>query len=251
MQKTKNDWGREAFDSYQKAAKNNLRPSLENYHELVGWDKIKHQHRFGYITGLIPKLKGIDAVLDVGCGSGIYVHHFKKLGKTARGIDFSPAQIKNCWRIFGLTADEAKVGNILHIDEPDGSYDLVMSIGTHLIVGNAGKGKAEKAIDELVRVSRRYILIDWGNSDWPFNFRYPSPTQKIWSRQFLKHICKKHHLRVLKEKRFNLKSWLNAICQLPFLQWTNWLHMDSVMLLEKIRPISFPSPHAEAHPSSV
>lgn len=215
------------FQDYQKCARKKLKADKSNYHQLVGWAEIKHKHRFEYVTSIFPDVK---TALDVGCGSGIYVDWMLKKGIDAKGIDFSPEQISNCRTIFHLSRKQVKVGNILFINEKDNSYDLVMSVGTHIIVGNSGPDLAERAINELVRVSKRYVLIDFGNAHWIFNFRYPSPTQKIWSRAYLAHICKKHNLRVVKERKFNMKSWLNAICNLPF---QNFLHMDSVVLLEK------------------
>jgi ubiquinone/menaquinone biosynthesis C-methylase UbiE len=67
------------------------------------------------------------SVLDVGCGTGDFVQLFDPRRTRYLGIDISENMIAECRRLF--PAHEFKVGDGDSLDAPDGSVDLVLSIG--------------------------------------------------------------------------------------------------------------------------
>ncbi len=65
--------------------------------------------------------KGLDNILDVGCGQGAFLNHLKANGKTACGIDLSVEQITVCLS-FSLDA------KAIALKEVTSKYDCVTAI---------------------------------------------------------------------------------------------------------------------------
>ena len=100
-------------------------------------------------------------VLDVGCGEGFTIQylydHYPQID--FQGIDLSQKTIaiakeNNPYAKFS-------VGSITEIPYPDSSFDLVIcsEVLEHL-------ENPEKALIELIRVSRRYLLLTVPNEPW-------------------------------------------------------------------------------------
>lgn len=62
-------------------------------------------------------------ILDIGCGPGLYVNKFEKLGHTCLGIDFSPASIEYAQKTCQNTS--FVLGDVREVDYGTG-FDLVM-----------------------------------------------------------------------------------------------------------------------------
>ncbi len=69
----------------------------------------------------------IESVLDVGCGTGDFAQLFDPARTRYLGIDISEAMIAECRRLF--PSHEFRVADGDSIAAPDGSVDLVLSIG--------------------------------------------------------------------------------------------------------------------------
>jgi ubiquinone/menaquinone biosynthesis C-methylase UbiE len=73
------------------------------------------------------------SVLDAGCGGGRYTGAWRILGaKPATGLDISPANITDARgraAAAGLRGVEFREGNVLSLDVPDNSFDIVFSNG--------------------------------------------------------------------------------------------------------------------------
>lgn len=221
------------YQHYQKTAKIGLKDNLENYNKIVSWNKTKHEHRLNFVIPTINKLKKeIKTILDVGCGSGLYISLLKKEGYKIKGIDFSPNQIENCKQFFGLNNKEVSVGNILNIKYLNKSFDLVISLGTHFLLGD-DKSNVNKAIEELSRVSKRYILIDFSNSNFILNLNSKKPYGTIWTKKLLGKICSSNKLKIISLKKFAIRKELNWLAQSKLAGWTNLFNEYSVILLEK------------------
>jgi len=65
-------------------------------------------------------------LLDIGCGPGLYIEQFAKLGYECTGIDFSPASIRHAEEIIGRRARLIE-GDIRTADFDNG-YDLAVML---------------------------------------------------------------------------------------------------------------------------
>ncbi len=211
------------YNQYQESAKKELDKDLDNYSEIVCWNKTKYEHRLSFMLDLAKRLD-FSTVLDVGCGSGIYIKKLKELGLDVKGIDFSPNQIKNCETFFNLKKD-VKVGSILEIEYKNNSFDLVFSMGTHLLVEDISQ-----AINELVRVSKKYIVIDISNATFLFN---KDKTKKKWTRKYISNLLKNNDLKKVSEQKFAIHKALNKLTQSKLLGWTNLFNEYSIIVLKR------------------
>jgi len=98
------------------------------------------------ILSLLPP--SIESILDVGCGDGFNTNALPA-EITVVGMDISAEALKHLRR-------ETRLGSVNDIPFPDRSFDLVMASA---VIEHVSEVDYPKAIDELRRVARRYILI--------------------------------------------------------------------------------------------
>ncbi len=97
-------------------------------------------------------------ILDVGCGEGFTLNYLQKhkIGKRLEGIEYSDDAITLGKKLYpSLTF---KKGNIYKLPYKDNSFDLVVctEVLEHL-------DNPRKAYKELIRVSKRFILLSVPN----------------------------------------------------------------------------------------
>lgn len=90
--------------------------------------------------------------LDIGCGTGELVKYLRRLGIDAHGIELSHYALE--------IADSdskpfLKQGDIINLPYESGQFDLVLSFD---VFEHVGRSKIKRAIEESVRVSRKYVL---------------------------------------------------------------------------------------------
>lgn len=89
-------------------------------------------------------------VLDVGCGPGLLVPDLLSRGFDFWGVDAAPNMIKECQANFGnLPAAHFSVGDAVHLDFPEGSFDMVICAG---VIDHIRDYR--QAIAEMLRVLR-------------------------------------------------------------------------------------------------
>jgi ubiquinone/menaquinone biosynthesis C-methylase UbiE len=99
-------------------------------------------------------------ILDVGCGTGFVACRFAELGHTVTGVDLSPQMIDRARykaRQAALQID-FRVGDAVHLDFLDTSYDLV--VARHVIWSLP---EPKRGVEEWLRVLRpggRLALIE-------------------------------------------------------------------------------------------
>lgn len=106
------------------------------------------------LTYIVAKLK-FSSVLDVGCGMGFQLLGFLKSGKDVRGIEVCDYLLDNFLKVFVQT-DLVRKARIQQIPFNAETFDLVYctDVLEHLV-----EGDVDVAIEELVRVSRKYIFV--------------------------------------------------------------------------------------------
>lgn len=115
----------------------------------------------------------IDSVLDVGCGEGFTLARFKKekIGKVYEGIEADDVAIELSKKLYPSL--NIKKGDIYTLPYKSNFFDLVVctEVLEHL-------DEPRKAYKELIRVSRKYILLSVPNEPW-FTFQRMARFQNI------------------------------------------------------------------------
>lgn len=176
-----------ATDNYKKHTSNNL---LKKYF-------IKNF--FNAVLKDLSTLK-IDSVLDVGCGEGFTLKKLKEegIGETYQGIDYSEKAIE----IGKKENPDLKLqsGDVYDLKFKDNSFDLVISTEVFEHLDNP-----EKALKEIKRVSKKYILLSVPNEPWFYLFNYTQWGKDIghinkWSSKDFEKFIKSNSLKILRKK---------------------------------------------------
>ena len=118
----------------------------------------------------------IDSVLDVGCGEGFTLDRLQKekIGKTFEGIEYDETAVALARKMVPKIT--IKQGDIYKLPYKSNSFDLVLctEVLEHL-------EEPKKAYKELLRVSRKYVLISVPNE--PF-----FTIQRIGRLQNVRHL---------------------------------------------------------------
>lgn len=160
-------------------------------------------------VGLLEKYVVGEKVLDIGCGTGIYVDYLAKKGKKATGVDFVKEFIDYAKKHY---QGEFLVANAYKLPFKDKLFDTVImfDILEHL-------ENEEKALKEAQRVGRERIILI-----------VPRKTDEILKAHGLifQHHIDSTHLRYYTKKRLKALARKTKI---------------STLELKKIRPVSIKS----------
>lgn len=109
-----------------------------------------------FLKTVIETLKtlGVGSILDVGCGEGFTLMRLKKekIGTKLEGVDAVKASVEMGLKLHPeLTL---KMGDTYHLKYADDSFDIVLctEVLEHL-------AKPSDALKELIRVSKKYVLV--------------------------------------------------------------------------------------------
>lgn len=172
----------------------------DNYSKHTSKNPLKQFFINNFFNSLFSVLKDlqIDTVLDVGCGEGFTLSKLKenKIGKKYEGIDASREAIyigKKQYPELNL-----KEGNIYKLDYKDNSLDLVIctEVLEHL-------ENPEKALRELLRVSKKYLIISVPNEPFFYLFNYTQWGKDIghinkWTSRGFTKLVKRQKVKILK-----------------------------------------------------
>jgi ubiquinone/menaquinone biosynthesis C-methylase UbiE/uncharacterized protein YbaR (Trm112 family) len=109
---------------------------------------------------VINELKKLEfnSIFEAGCGFGWNIKRFKQEFPKAKvgGLDFSHTQLFNAKNNY-IKNDEIILteGDITRMPFQDNAFDVGFSLGVFM---NINKSKIDRAIDEMIRVCKKYIV---------------------------------------------------------------------------------------------
>jgi len=112
----------------------------------------------GSLVKTLHHLRDCKSILDVCGGTGRIARYLVKLGHDVKVVDLSEDML-DIARRKGLRVE---IQDARHLDEQKASYDAVICLGNSL-GGIPSKDGRMQAIKEMVRVSRKYVIIDCTN----------------------------------------------------------------------------------------
>ncbi|MFA7628074.1 MAG: class I SAM-dependent methyltransferase [Candidatus Dojkabacteria bacterium] len=131
---------------------------IKHYDRKELWEKLKqsqdNKERIEKTARMIPE--DVTSIADIGCGNGLFLRYINDNLEIDDlvGVDFSEKAMEE------LKLDK-KVGDITNIPLGNNSYDLVSALE---VLEHLDLDEYQRAREELIRVSRGYILVST-----PFN----------------------------------------------------------------------------------
>jgi len=107
-------------------------------------------------------IKKNDAVLDVGCGTGVVAITAARAGAKVSALDLSPTLIEHARKNVSIAnvAVDLRVGDVESLPYPDNAFDAVLSQFGHMFAP-----RPQIAIQEMLRVLKPGGIITF--STWP------------------------------------------------------------------------------------
>lgn len=174
--------------------------TTDNYRKHTSKNPLKIVFSANFKRDLISLIAPLNPqkILDAGCGEGFTLQSLYelKIGKTLEGIDFSKEAIEIGKKQYPHL--NIKTGDIYNLPYKDNSFDLVIctEVLEHL-------ENPQNAINELKRVSSKYILFTVPNEPWwmLFNFTKWGRQKEIghinhWSSSSFRKLLEKSGLKV-------------------------------------------------------
>jgi ubiquinone/menaquinone biosynthesis C-methylase UbiE len=104
------------------------------------------------------------SILDVGCGTGVYLEMYHKFECSLHGIDTSPAMLKVARERLGDDADLRNV-DASKIPHQDGFFDLVLSMLVLHEMEDVVRNAVLQEMKRVVKPDGRILLIDFHVGD--------------------------------------------------------------------------------------
>lgn len=115
----------------------------------LGWGEDNAKLDTGRVVLTEKHISG-KALLDIGCGFGLYVDYFSKKGFSGTGVDFT--------REFIQSAQKSKQGNFVFAAADNLPFEN-NSFDTVLLFDILEHGDEEKILKEAIRVTRQRLII--------------------------------------------------------------------------------------------
>ena len=124
------------------------------------------------LDGIIAKDEVLTSTIDVGCGIGNFLLELVRRNQftTIVGMDFlqETMKIAHARSQYFSTVDFMQ-GDLLNIPFKDRSFDLTVCVN---VLHHIHKEDFSKAIDELARITRKYLMIEVRNRNNLLEFFY-------------------------------------------------------------------------------
>ena len=178
--------------------------ALRNPSNLNAMDKL-YMDNFGITRTQLNEelLKGIDrniSILEVGCNTGSQLHILEKMGFIdLSGIELvieSLLEAKRNYPRYNLIQ-----ANALDIPYKDKCFDLVFTSG---VLIHIAEDNLDKAMEEMYRVSNKYIWCYEYYSDERKMINYRGIDNVLWKENFCKRFMDKYpDLELVASKKIN------------------------------------------------
>ena len=158
------------------------------------------------VTNLaLEDLKGVQTVLDVGTGSGLFTEQFAAKGLQVTGLDANPEMLPVARQYVPLGTFHEGIAEKLPF--PDGSFDLVfMGLLLHETDDNLA------TLREAYRVAvMRLAILEWPDEEQPFG----PPREHRLSYQKIASLAKRAGFKEVKQIRLENLSLYRIDCQIP------------------------------------
>jgi len=133
----------------------------------------------------LDRLEPGTTLLDVGCGTGFFVHAARERGVEAWGIDFAPGTVRSGRRHFGT--DALLVGTLDNLPDPLRGRRFDMVTFFEVLEHQSDPGDFIEQVRGVLRPGGRILLSVPNRNRWPvreFN-DYPPHHLLRWSQQAL------------------------------------------------------------------
>jgi ubiquinone/menaquinone biosynthesis C-methylase UbiE/uncharacterized protein YbaR (Trm112 family) len=152
---------------------------------------------------LIDELRGLDfeSFFEAGCGFGWNVRRVKREfpEKFVGGLDFSHTQLSNALNVFLEGTDVTLTeGDATRMPFVDNAFDVGFSLGVFM---NIHPSKIGVAIDEMVRVCRKYVI----HLEYDENHAVPELRER---RAFKTNIVSHPYEKLYKERGLKIRKFL-------------------------------------------
>jgi len=137
------------------------------YDAMHGVEHDGHQIALRYISGVVDQMR-LRSMLDVGCGTGRALRHFRAhhAGLRALGVEPVRALVQRAVEAHGAQAGDLVYGRGESLPYADASFDAACELGIlhHVPDPNA-------VVREMLRVARRAVFLSdanrFGQGSWP------------------------------------------------------------------------------------
>lgn len=146
------------------------------------------------------------SILDVGCGEGFTLDRLQKenIGKTLEGIDYVDEAIQIGRKVHPKLV--LKKGNVYDLQYKSNTFDIILctEVLEHL-------DDPKKALKELLRVSKKYVLLTVPNEPW-FTFmriargknllQFGAHPEHIqwWTADAFEKFVRREHVNIVSKK---------------------------------------------------
>ena len=141
-------------------------------------------------------------VLDIGSGTGVWLAVIKKNGAgEVMGIDFAEKMVSESRKNYpNLNFMQGDAENLYQFD--DNSFDIVTA---SYVIHGVTKAHRAKMLNEMKRVSRKYIVLHDFKGDTPLFVRFLEFMEKSDYKHFKENICDELKSISKKVKSIDLK----------------------------------------------
>jgi len=133
-----------------------------------GYKKFSNGVKFQQINKAFQQIRGeeiFDNMLEIGCGHGHWLYHWRGFAKDIVGLDHSYAMVESCkHKLRKFKKMRFIQGDCWQLPFDDASFDFVFMVDVTMHIGGSWN-----AISEMMRVAKKYVLFtgpSWQEYGW-------------------------------------------------------------------------------------
>jgi len=166
------------------------------------------------VLGILP----IDLIVEPGCGSGANLQALQELGYRVIGIEPNWKAISEAIRVLKSPFSIIN-GTCYRMNSLDNIADLVLSAG---LLIHISEDRLDEAITEMLRVSKKYLLIIEYYSEIEEEINYRGNGGMLWKRNWPK-IFEQYPITLIKNGYFDKSQGYDNCHWYLYQKWVNLL----------------------------